>query len=61
MSFFSGKPAGGTVLVLAGCGIRQEKIEAAKYKGIIKHGDGTVHELCTNWVQLRRRSRNFSD
>jgi hypothetical protein len=51
MSFFSGKPGDGTALVLAGYGIRQEKIEAAKYKRFIKHGDGTVHELCTNWVQ----------
>jgi hypothetical protein len=48
---FSGKPGDGTVLVLAGCAIRQERIEAAKYKGFIKHSDGTVHELRTNWVQ----------
>jgi hypothetical protein len=42
--------------VLTVCGIRQEKIETAKYKGFIKNGDGTVHELCTNWVQKRTKT-----
>jgi hypothetical protein len=42
--------------VPAGYGIRQEKIEVTKYEGFMKNGDVTVHELCTNWVQKRRKT-----